>query len=63
MPTFSVTAFEVELLKVASPLNAAVIVSEPTGRAVVLSVAIPVALIVPVPIAVVPLKNVTVPLG
>ena len=55
LDTVSVMALEVEPLKVPSPPYTAVIVSVPTGRAPVLSVATPVALIVPVPIAVVPL--------
>ena len=55
MATVSVSAFEVALLKVVSPPYTAVMVSVPTGNALVLSVATPAAFSVPVPMAVVPL--------
>ena len=53
--TVSVILLETAALKFASPAKLAVIASAPTGSALVLRVATPVALSVPVPIAVVPL--------
>jgi hypothetical protein len=61
--TVTVTAAEVDALKLVSPPYCAVIVSAPTGSAVVLSVATPLLFSVPVPRLVVPLRNVTVPVG
>ncbi len=60
--TFWPTPAEVLPAKVESPAYVAVMVCRPTASVEVLKVAVP-ALIVPVPIAASPSKNVTVPVG
>ena len=61
--TVSTTTLEVAPLKVVSPGYAAVMESVPTGSAPVVKLATPELLSVPVPMAVDPLRKVTVPVG
>jgi hypothetical protein len=61
--TVSLTAPELELRLFASPPYVAEIVCDPPTSALVVSVAVPVPLRTAVPIAAVPSRNVTVPVG
>jgi hypothetical protein len=62
-PTKMLTAADVEAANTESPLYCAVMLSVPPGSVVVVRVAVPDALSVPVPRAVVPSRNVIVPVG